>query len=242
MIKEFIITMRPKQWYKNLILFVGIVFSLNLLNFQMWLNVVSAFIIFCMLSGSEYIINDILDVEKDRKHPKKCKRPIASGRLKASHALSFAIILIIVAGGGAYLINTQFLVVSITYFLLILSYSLFLKHLIIVDLLLISIGFVIRAVAGCLAINVFISPWLIICTFLLALFLALCKRRHEILTMGSAASEHRKILAEYSTDMLDQLICITTAALIISYSLYTFLADNIFMMLTIPFAIYGLFR
>ena len=242
LIKELITTMRPKQWYKNLVIFVGIIFSLNLLNFQMWLDVISAFAIFCMLSGSEYIINDIIDVEKDRKHPKKCKRPIASGKLKASHALLFAIILIIVAGGGAYLINTQFLVVSITYFLLILSYSLFLKHLIIVDILVISIGFVIRAIAGCLAINVFISPWLVICAFLLALFLALGKRRHELILLAENAKEHRRILEGYSVEMLDQMISITTGALIISYSLYTFLTDNICMMFTIPFVIYGLFR
>ena len=241
-VKELITTMRPKQWYKNLVIFVGIIFSLNLLNFRMWLDVISAFAIFCMLSGSEYIINDIIDVEKDRKHPKKCKRPIASGKLKVSHALLFAIILIIVAGGGAYLINTQFLVVSITYFLLILSYSLFLKHLIIVDILVISIGFVIRAIAGCLAINVFISPWLVICAFLLALFLALGKRRHELILLAENAKEHRRILEGYSVEMLDQMISITTGALIISYSLYTFLTDNICMMFTIPLVIYGLFR
>jgi len=241
-VKELITTMRPKQWYKNLVIFVGIIFSLNLLNFRMWLDVISAFAIFCMLSGSEYIINDIIDVEKDRKHPKKCKRPIASGKLKVSHALLFAIILIIVAGGGAYLINTQFLVVSITYFLLILSYSLFLKHLIIVDILVISIGFVIRAIAGCLAINVFISPWLVICAFLLALFLALGKRRHELILLAENAKEHRRILEGYSVEMLDQMISITTGALIISYSLYTFLTDDICMMFTIPLVIYGLFR
>lgn len=242
MLKEIIISMRPKQWYKNLILFVGIVFSMNLLNIQMWINVISAFIIFCMLSGSEYIINDIIDIEKDRKHPKKCKRPIASGELKTSHALLFTITLAIIGGGGAYLINTHFIAISISYFLLIIFYSLFLKHIIIVDFLVISIGFVIRAVAGCLAIEVLISSWLIICAFLLALFLALGKRRHELVLLGEEAKNHRKILREYSTNMLDQMIAITTGALIVSYSMYTFLTDNIYMMLTIPFVIYGLFR
>ncbi|CAD6491311.1 MAG: hypothetical protein ANIMEMIM_00115 [Candidatus Argoarchaeum ethanivorans] len=145
-------------------------------------------------------------------------------------------------GGGAYVINKTFFVISISYLLLILLYSLVLKYLIIVDLLVISVGFVIRAVAGCLAINVFISPWLIICAFLLALFLALGKRRHELILLGEEAKGHRKILEEYSTEMLDQMIGITSGALIISYSLYTFLADNNYMMLTIPFAIYGLFR
>ena len=145
-------------------------------------------------------------------------------------------------GGGAYVINKSFFVISISYLLLILLYSLVLKYLIIVDLLVISIGFVIRAIAGCLAVNVFISPWLIICAFLLALFLALGKRRHELILLGEEAKGHRKILEEYSTEMLDQMIGITSGALIISYSLYTFLADNSYMMFTIPFAIYGLFR
>ena len=144
--------------------------------------------------------------------------------------------------GGAYVINKSFFVISICYLLLILFYSLVLKYLIIVDLLVISVGFVIRAVAGCLAVNVFISPWLIICAFLLALFLALGKRRHELILLGEEAKGHRKILEEYSTEMLDQMIGITSGALIISYSLYTFLADDSYMMLTIPFAIYGLFR
>ena len=242
MLKDLIISMRPKQWYKTLILFVGIVFSLNLLSLQMWLDVVFAFAIFCMLAGSEYVINDIMDIERDREHPTKSKRPIASGELKSSHALLFAIILIFVALWSAYLINALFLIISITYLLLILSYSIFLKHFVIVDLLVISVGFVIRAVAGCLAINVSISAWLILCTFLLALFLALGKRRHELVLLGENAKEHRKILEDYSIEMLDQMITTTSGALIVSYSLYTFLADDTYVMLTIPFAVYGLFR
>lgn len=242
LMKELITSMRPKDWYKNLVIFVGIVFSVNLLNLQMWLGVLSAFVVFCMLSGSEYIINDISDIEKDKNHPKKRKRPIASGKLKVTRALLFTIILIPLVLVGSCLINTQFLVISITYLVLIVFYSIFLKHLIIVDVLVISVGFVIRAVAGCLAINVSISPWLIICAFLLALFLALGKRRHELVLLSGEAKNHRKTLENYSTEMLDQMINITTGALIMSYFLYTFLADNMYMMLTIPFAIYGLFR
>ena len=243
MLKEIVTAMRPKQWYKNLILFVGIVFSVNLLNFQMWLNVLAAFALFSLLSGSEYILNDILDFEQDRKHPTKSKRPIASGKLKKSHALFFALLMIIFAGGGSYLINKSFFVISVCYLFLILLYSLFLKYFVIVDLLVISVGFVIRAIAGCLAINLFASPWLIVCAFLLALFLALCKRRHELVLLGEEeARRHRRTLEAYSTEMLDQMIGISSAALIISYSLYTFLADDIYLMLTIPFPIYGLFR
>ena len=242
LVKEIIISMRPKQWYKNLLLFVGIVFSRNLFDFLMWFDVISAFIIFCMLSGGDYMINDILDTERDKMHPTKRKRPIASGRLKKGHAILFASILIILALSGSYLINSLFFIVSIIFFFLHNAYTLFLKHVILVDVLTISTNFVIRAIAGCLAISVLISPWLIICAFLLALFLALGKRRHELILLGEYAKGHRKILENYSTEMLDQMISITSGALIISYSFYTFLADNNYMMLTIPFAVYGLFR
>jgi len=242
MFNEIIISMRPQQWYKNLILFVSIIFSLNILNVDMWFTVIFAFILFCMLSGSEYIINDVIDIESDRKHPVKYKRPLASGKLKKTHALVFAAILIIGVVAGSYLVNIPFLIISISYLMLILFYSLILKNLIIVDLLVISIGFVMRAVAGGIAINVRISPWLIVCTFFLALFLALGKRRHELNLLGNKAGDHRKNLAEYSNEMLDQMINITTGALIISYSLYTFFVENYYMMLTIPVIIYGLFR
>lgn len=242
MLKEFVISLRPKQWYKNFVIFVGIAFSLNIFNFQMLLNVISAFVIFCMLSGGGYIINDILDIEKDKKHPVKRKRPIASGRLKVFHGLLFAMILIFISLWGAYSINIEFLTISIFYFLLILFYSAFLKHIIIVDILAVSTGFVIRAVAGCLAIKVTISPWLIICAFLLALFLALGKRRQELSLLGKKAKGHRKILEGYTIEMLDQMINIITAVLIMSYSLYTFFAGNIYMMLTIPVVIYGIFK
>lgn len=242
MFKEVLISMRPKQWYKNLVIFIGIVFSMNLLNLNLWIDSISAFIIFCLLSGSIYLINDVLDIKEDRKHPKKKNRPIAAGHLKPYQATFFAAIFIIIAFISAYLINFLFLVVAVVFFLLIMIYSLFLKQIIIVDLLVISIGFVIRAIAGVLAISVEVSPWLIICTFLLALFLALGKRRHELVLLGVDAHKHRKSLESFSTQLLDQMIIITTSTLIMSYSLYTFFAGKILMMLTIPFAIYGIFR
>jgi 4-hydroxybenzoate polyprenyltransferase len=212
------------------------------MSFQLWLNIIAAFAIFCLLSGSQYVINDILDKEEDKRHPRKRKRPIASGKLKESTASLFALLFVALALVGAYLINLQFLIISIAFFFLVLLYSIFLKHFIIVDVLVISIGFVIRAIAGCVAIDVIISPWLILCAFLIALFLALGKRRHELVILGKDAHNHRKILGGYTTVMLDQMITITTAMLIMSYSLYTFLADNQYMMVTIPFAIYGIFR
>ncbi len=242
MLKDILVSMRPKQWYKNLVIFIGIIFSINLLNLNLWIDVIAAFTIFCILSGSIYVLNDILDLEKDKNHPKKKNRPLASGRLKVSHALTSAIILICIALTGAYLLNLQFFMVSVAFFILMLVYSFFLKEIIIVDIMVISIGFVLRAMAGALAIGVYVSPWLIICAFLLALFLALGKRRHELVLLKENASNHRKILGEYSTEMLDQMINITTSALIMSYSLYTFFSGNIYIMITIPFAFYGLFR
>lgn len=242
MIKELIVSMRPRQWYKNLVIFIGIVFSLNLLNFDLWIDAAGAFAVFCALSGSIYLINDILDIEKDKNHPKKRLRPVASGKLKPAHAMVSAITVIIIVLGMAYLINKLFLGAAITFFILILIYSVFLKHIIIVDIMIISTGFVIRAIAGCLAVGVLISPWLIICAFLLALFLGIGKRRHELVLLGEKSGEHRKILDGYSTEMLDQMINITTSALIMSYSLYTFFTGKIFIMLTIPFVFYGLFR
>jgi 4-hydroxybenzoate polyprenyltransferase len=242
MLKDILVSMRPKQWYKNLVIFIGIIFSINLLNLNLWIDVIAAFTIFCILSGSIYVLNDILDLEKDKNHPKKKNRPLASGRLKVAHALTFAIILIFISLTGAYLLNLQFFMVSVAFFILMLVYSFFLKEIIIVDIMVISIGFVLRAMAGALAIGVYVSPWLIICAFLLALFLALGKRRHELVLLKENASNHRKILGEYSTDMLDQMINITTSALIMSYSLYTFFSGNTYIMITIPFAFYGLFR
>lgn len=242
MFKDILISMRPNQWYKNLVIFIGIVFSLNLLNFNLWINVISAFITFCLLSGSIYIINDYRDVEKDRNHPTKCTRPLAFGSLKASYALLFSISFIIIALGLAYLVNISFFIVSLAFFVLIMIYSVFLKEIILVDIMVIASGFVLRAIAGCAAISVFVSPWLIICTFLLALFLALGKRRHELVLLKGKASNHRKTLDGCSTEMLDQMTNITTSALVMSYSLYTFFAKDIYVMLTIPLAFYGVFK
>lgn len=242
MLKDILISIRPKQWYKNFVLFAGIIFSVNLFNIHMWITVLYSFIIFCMLSGSEYIINDIMDKERDRIHPKKCNRPIASGKLRASHAFIFATLMVCAALVGAYLINIQFFVTSLAYFLLIILYSLFLKHIAIVDVLIISLGFVLRAVAGCFAIKVSISAWLILCAFLVALFLALGKRRHELILLENNANNHRKVLDDFSTEMLDKMTTVVTSVLIMSYSLYTFLTNNIWMMITIPIIIYGIFR
>jgi len=242
MIKELIISMRPKQWYKNFVLFAGILFSLNFFNIHMWVTVIFSFIIFCMVSGSEYIINDIMDKERDKIHPNKCNRPIASGKLNESTAFIYVALTLCMAFLGAYLINIQFLGIALVYFFLIILYSLFLKHIAIIDVLTISLGFVLRAIAGCLAIKVSVSPWLIVCAFLIALFLALGKRKHELMLLEDGASNHRKVLDDFLPETLDKMINIVTSALIMSYSLYTFLTKNNVMMVTIPIIIYGIFR
>ena len=243
MFKYLIISMRPKQWYKNILLFVGIVFSANVLNASMWIDVVLAFVFFCLLSSGEYLINDVIDRARDRRHPLKRNRPIASGKLKVSYALFFASVLMVVALLGSYLaISTQFFIVSASYVLLVLLYSLVLKHLVIADVLIIAFGFVLRAVAGCVAIGIFISPWLIVCTLLLALLLVFGKRRSELVNLGGKAPAHITSLSGYSAEMLDQLLGIATGAAIVSYLMYTFFAGNYYMMLTAPSVIYGLFR
>jgi len=234
--------MRPKQWYKNIVIFVALLFSHNLFNKMALLDSVYAFIVFCVLSGSVYIINDLIDRKKDSLHPVKKKRPIASGKLRPSHAIVFLLIFMIGSLTGAFFINKLFGYISLTYFFLFLIYSFILKNIVIVDVLTIAAGFVIRAISGAIAINVVFSPWLVICTFLLALFLALGKRRHELYLLGNNANSHRPVLNSYSVIMLEQMISSTTAALIVSYSMYTFLTNNQYMMFTIPFAIYGLFR
>lgn len=242
MLKEILISMRPKQWYKNLVIFIGIVFSLNLVNLDLWVTAISAFIIFCLISGSIYLINDVLDIKKDREHPKKCKRPLPSGALRPFQAIFAAAFFILIGLVWSYFINLPFLAITAAFFILMMVYSLILKHYVIVDILVISTGFVMRAIAGALAISVVVSPWLIICTFLLALFLALGKRRHEITLLGNEAKNHRSNLDSYSTSMLDQMIMVTISTLIMSYSLYTFYSGKIVMMVTIPFAFYGIFR
>ncbi len=243
MYKYIIISIRPRQWYKNVLLFAGIVFSYNINDASLWATAILGFVYFCMLSAGEYLINDILDRDRDKTHPTKSLRPIASGQLKVPTALIVAIGLITAALFASYFtINLNFLITAASYVILIISYSLFLKHLVIADVLVISTGFVIRASAGALAINVDVSPWLVVCTFLLALFLALEKRWHEVTTLAEEAGNHRPSLSQYSPRILEQMISVTTGALIVSYLLYTASVENNAMLATTPFTIYGLFR
>lgn len=248
MIVGLIKSLRPHHWSKNLLVFAGYIFTIHYPHpAGTLLRVIAAFAAFCAISGVVYIINDIADIERDRKHPQKCKRPIASGAVPILVALPFALVLATAALAGGYWLGLGFGVLVSVYFGLMLAYSAFFKHLVIVDLLVIAGGFVIRAAAGAVVINVQISPWLLVCTTLLALFLGLAKRRGELFQIEERG-EIRHTLTQYNGPMLDQMLSISAAACLMGYFLYTFSPSPItgethtYMMATVPFVIYGIFR
>jgi 4-hydroxybenzoate polyprenyltransferase len=239
--------LRPKQWTKNALLFAGYVFTIPLgHSTDDFVRAAAAFAVFCGVSGACYIVNDVLDVERDRRHPRKCKRPIASGAVPVSVALVFAVLVAAASIWGGIRLSIGFGALAIGYLVLSLSYSLVLKHVVIVDLLALAGGFVIRAVAGAVVIDVKISPWLLLCTTLLALFLGFAKRRSELMTLENGGQDHRKTLSEYSAPMLDQMLSVTASTTLMAYCLYTFTGNtgehHPMMMITIPFVVYGLFR
>ncbi|MCP2518938.1 decaprenyl-phosphate phosphoribosyltransferase [Candidatus Aminicenantes bacterium AC-708-M15] len=245
---EIIKSMRPNQWIKNLFIFAPLIFSQNIFNFPLLFKNIFAFIIFCLISGSLYIFNDLKDLEEDRLHPIKSKRPIASGRLKKQTAITSFIIISFTSFIFSAFLNKYFILILSFYFLLQLSYSLYLKHVVILDIFVIATGFLIRVVAGALAIQVYISSWLLICTGLLALFLAINKRRYELLFLKDDAQTHRPVLKEYNPYLLDQMTAAVTASTIIAYCLYTISEETVTkfgtknLMFTIPFVLYGIFR
>jgi 4-hydroxybenzoate polyprenyltransferase len=241
-VSAFIEIIRPKQWYKNLLLFVGIVFSRNLGEMDLLLLAVVGFAAFCSLSGSVYVLNDIVDRERDRAHPKKSLRPIPSGRMSLGTAYAYSAALMAVGLIASFAIGWLFLFTALAYLAVAGSYSFYVKNLVILDAIFVAVGFVVRALAGAVAVDVPVSPWLIICVFLLALFLTFGKRRHELATLGEEAQNHREILKHYTVHMIEDMMTVSTATLIMAYSMYTFLATNQYMMLTIPFAVYGLLR
>lgn len=242
-------SLRPKQWTKNLLVFAGYLFTIEQGHTPgTVMKVVAAFGLFCAVSGAGYILNDVFDVECDRKHPRKCRRPIASGQVPVATAVVFGICLLAASLIASYRLGTAFGLMITAYFLLTASYSVYLKHVVVVDLLAIAGGFVLRAVAGAVAIHVAISPWLLVCTTLLALFLGLAKRRGEIVTLDNGGIDYRQTLSQYSTAMLDQMLTISASASLMAYFLYTFTPNyysgqqHPLMMVTVPFVIYGLFR
>ncbi len=239
-------SMRPRQWTKNLLVFAALIFSNNLLNVQLLARASLAFVLFCFASGAVYLFNDVIDAERDRLHEKKRHRPIASGELSVSAAVVAMLLLTAVSVSASLLLGVGFLLVILTYIGFQVGYSLELKRHALLDVMAISAGFVMRALAGIAAIQVGVSTWLLVCTALLALFLALGKRRHELLLLEDIAAAHRAALHGYSSALIDQLISSTTAMTIMSYTLYTFFpsygAQHEWLLLTVPFVMFGLFR
>jgi 4-hydroxybenzoate polyprenyltransferase len=243
-------TMRPKQWIKNVFVVAALVFSFQLFYVEPVIRTALAFIIFCLVSSAVYIMNDWGDRKQDALHPRKRFRPLASGELNPNIALTALIVILAFSLPLAFLINWQFGLITFFYFLTQIAYTFLLKHMVIIDVMVVASGFVIRAMAGALAIEVPISPWLYVCVTLLALFQAISKRRHELILFNEGTGSFRKILDEYSPAFLDQMISMVTASTVIAYGLYTFTAENLpkpvkdshLMMLTIPFVIYALFR
>jgi 4-hydroxybenzoate polyprenyltransferase len=242
-----LVSLRPHQWTKNLVLFAALAFSKHLFEPRPLLRVLVAFALFCGLSGAVYLLNDVADRERDRMHPLKRLRPVASGALSPATAVGLAALLGLGCLALSFLLGVWFAACAVFYLGLNLLYSFWLKEVVILDVLAISLGFVLRAVAGAVAIDVYISDWLLICTILLALFLTLSKRRHELTTLSDSAG-HRPTLQEYSPYLLDQMIAVTTPALVTAYAVYTtaqetrdkFQTDRLTW--TLPFVLYGIFR
>lgn len=245
---DIIKSLRPAQWTKNLFVFAALVFAQQALIGTALLRTIAAFAVFCLLSGATYLINDVCDLEADRNHPKKSLRPIAAGRLRPRTAIAVAAVLIAGALAAGFALRPLFGAIAAVYTAVMLAYSLRLKNVVIIDVFLIAAGFVLRVIAGGVAICVPLSSWLIICMSLLALFIAFGKRRHELVFLESDAPLHRPILREYSAYLLDQMISVVAAATVIAYSLYTVSEETVAkfetrnLILTTPFVLYGIFR
>jgi 4-hydroxybenzoate polyprenyltransferase len=243
-----IASLRARQWTKNLLVFAGLIFSGGLHEPILLARSTVAFVLFCLLSGGVYLINDVLDAERDRAHPQKRHRPVASGRLRPSVALATGLGLLVGASLAGFALSIHFGAVALAYAALLTAYSMGLKHVVIVDTLVIAGGFVLRALAGVVVLDIDFSYWLLLCTILLALFLTFGKRRHELLALEAGASDHRPILSEYSPQLLDQMIAVVTASTLMAYALYTMAPETQARLgtarlpLTIPFVLYGIFR
>jgi 4-hydroxybenzoate polyprenyltransferase len=240
-------TLRPKQWTKNGFIFAALVFDLKLFQLEPFIKTVLGFILLCLISGTVYLINDLVDIEKDRQHPIKKNRPIPSGQVPFGVAVATAVILSAICLPLSFLLDLNFGFIATAYWLLQIAYSLVLKNIVIVDVLTIAAGFVLRVAAGVALVEAErFSPWLYVFTILLALFLGLGKRRQELDMLKDQASNTRSILDEYNLPFLDEMMAVVTAGTVMTYAFYTFSAPNLpsnhLMMLTIPFVIYGIFR
>jgi len=234
--------MRPFQSYKNIVVFLAILFGARFLVWKDCGISIAAFVVFCLLSGGIYLFNDIIDRKADREHDRKCLRPIAGGELSVVLAGIVAVLVFIIAIGGAWFIGWQFFACALGYLALQVIYTLLLKRIFLVDIITISLGFVLRAIAGALAIDVSVSPWLVIGVFLMALVLALTKRKEEMGNLGDSAHKHRSTLRQYDDDTIKYMLNITSTALFVSYLLYAASFEHTRMLATVPFVTYCLFR
>lgn len=248
LLAKIITSMRPVQWTKNFFLFAALIFARKLFDWPSLLKVAEAFLLYCLLTGSLYLLNDLMDLKEDKAHPTKSQRPLASGALSINLAWT-----IFLMGSGlalfwAWRLNFSFFLITTIYFFLQVAYSLKLKHIVILDIFILAAGFVIRVVAGGLVIRVPLSSWLLICTSLLALFIGMSKRRHELVLLEERASEHRPVLKEYSAYLLDQMISVVTASTVIAYCLYTISPETVDkfgtrnLLYSSIFVLYGIFR
>jgi 4-hydroxybenzoate polyprenyltransferase len=247
MIKALIETLRPRQWTKNLVIFAGLIFDGQMTQLTPFLRVLAAAFLFCLVSGITYTLNDLMDIQADRLHPQKRNRPLASGRLTKAQAITFSVFLSVLVLVAAYLLAPNLALIFIAYSLLMLIYSKWLKKVMILDVIVISMGFVLRVLAGLSVITVaYFSPWLFVLTTLLAMYLAFGKRLSELKLLDEDAVEHRKSLDGYTIPLLNQYILIILSGILITYTLYTFSAQpsepSHIMMLTVPFVMYGIFR
>ena len=247
-LRQLLVSMRPHQWTKNLFVLAPLAFAQRLYDLDGFVAASSGFMVFCLVSSSVYLINDLLDVERDRKHPVKSERPLAAGALSSRLAIVAAVVCLLAGVGWAFILSTGFGLVVGVYIFTMAGYSVFLKNVVILDVLIVAVGFVLRAIAGAVVIDEPFSSWLLICTLLLALFLALAKRRQELTLLAGQASEHRRILGEYSPYLLDQMIAVVTASTLVSYALYTLAPETVErlgtdrLVWTLPFVLYGIFR
>jgi 4-hydroxybenzoate polyprenyltransferase len=253
MLKRLLITLRPDQWTKNLVLFAGLLFAGGLGSGTLVLHAASGFLVFCGLSGATYILNDLVDLRQDREHPAKSKRPLASGSLPAPGTAAFGLVLAALSLFWAFRLHPSFGLAASGYLALNVTYCLVLRSVVVLDVMSIAVGFVLRAVGSVEVLRgpapaTELSPWLLVCTFFLALFLGLGKRRSEVLALGENARKHRPTLAHYPPALIDALFGVVTASTVVSYAIYTIWPGTVEkvgsanLVYTIPFVVYGVFR
>lgn len=241
-------SMRLHQWVKNFFIFAALIFSGHLLIFKDLIDTVFGFFIFSLVTSAVYIFNDLIDIKKDKLHPEKSKRPLPSGKLSTKYAIYSSVFLSLIALFLSFILQQVFTLFLVAYIILNVLYTIYLKNMVVLDIMAIALGFVIRIYAGAVLINVPVSEWLILCTILIALFLGFSKRRAEIVTLEFNANIHRSVLSHYSPQFLDQMISIVTASTVMSYTFYTISEDTVTkfgtknLMYTIPYVLYGIFR